>query len=59
MYGFAADETSAGRSIADYLTARFPHPVVGDRVELGPVQFVVRETQGDRITKVGLKLGRG
>lgn len=58
MYGFPADEASAARSIADYLTARFPHPVVGDRVELGPVQFVVRETQGDRITKVGLKLGR-
>lgn len=58
MYGFSVDDDVAERSISDYLAQRYPHPVVGDRVQLGPVQLVVRETQGDRIIKVGLKLSR-
>jgi len=59
MYGFPADDAVAGLTISEYISNRYPHPVVGDRVELGPVQFVVRETDGDTITKVGLKLSRG
>jgi potassium/hydrogen antiporter len=58
MYGFPLDEASASLTISEYITDRYPHPVIGDRVELGPVQFVVRETDGDHITKVGLKLSR-
>lgn len=58
MYGFTVDDASAALTISEHITERFPHPVVGDRVELGPVQFVVRETDGDHITKVGLKLSR-
>ena len=35
---------------------RFDQPVVGDRVRLGSVEFVVREMRGGRIVKVGMKL---
>jgi potassium/hydrogen antiporter len=35
------------------------HPVVGDRLQLKTVDLVVREVEGDRILKVGLKLMRG
>jgi len=34
------------------------HPVVGDRLRLKTVDLVVREVEGDRILKVGLKLMR-
>lgn len=34
------------------------HPVVGDRLRLGHVDLVVRQVEGDRILKVGLKLNR-
>ncbi|SDW31834.1 potassium/proton antiporter [Thiocapsa roseopersicina] len=34
------------------------HPVVGDRLQLKTVDLVVREVEGDRILKVGLKLMR-
>ena len=34
------------------------HPVVGDRIGLKTVDLVVREVEGDRILKVGLKLMR-
>jgi NhaP-type Na+/H+ and K+/H+ antiporter len=32
--------------------------VVGDRLDLGSLLLVVREVSGDRVVKVGLKLGR-
>jgi cell volume regulation protein A len=35
------------------------HPVVGDRLQLKAVDLVVRQVEGDRILKVGLKLTRG
>ncbi|QVL50557.1 MAG: potassium/proton antiporter [Thiocapsa sp.] len=34
------------------------HPVVGDRLQIESVDLVVREVEGDRILKVGLKLMR-
>ena len=34
------------------------HPVVGDRVQLGCVELVVREVESDAVTQVGLKLPR-
>lgn len=56
IYGFRTEPASAGMTIADYLLQRFPKPVVGDRVRLGSVEFVVRATEGDRIEQVGLKI---
>ncbi|HZP88486.1 MAG TPA: potassium/proton antiporter [Burkholderiales bacterium] len=33
-------------------------PVQGDRVRVGPLELIVRETQGARVARVGLRIGR-
>lgn len=58
IYGFELDEASRESSIAELLQRTFPRPVVGDRIRLKTVEFVVREIEDDRISKVGLKLVR-
>lgn len=58
VYGFTPPEDALGRSVSDYLTARFNRrPVVGDRVSLDEVELVVRELADGVVSRVGLKLG--
>lgn len=46
-------------TLAEYFAQAFNRrPVVGDRLPLGSLEIVVREMEGERITKVGLKLSR-
>ncbi len=56
LYGLTLDPVDAAGTLEHCLKRRFGRPVVGDRVRLGPVEFVVREMRGERIVKVGLKL---
>ncbi|AHF04235.1 sodium/hydrogen exchanger [Marichromatium purpuratum 984] len=58
VYGMAIDPADRDLTL-DALIRRSlnQHPVVGDRLELGRMALVVREVEGDRVTKVGLKLG--
>ncbi|TGG95556.1 potassium/proton antiporter [Natronospirillum operosum] len=56
MYGFPLPEDSKGHTLHSYLNRKFDRPVVGDRVRLGSIELVVRDMQGDRCEKVGLKL---
>lgn len=57
LYGFTVPLYSEHDSVEDFLNRKFySKPVVGDRVTLGRVQFVVREVQDGRIMSVGLKL---
>jgi len=57
IYGFEVDAAAAaGQSIEEFLLARYPRPVIGDRAQLGNVAFVVRQVEGNRITQIGLKL---
>lgn len=56
IYGFEVDATAAEQSIEEFLLARYPRPVIGDRAQLGDVAFVVRQVAGNRITQIGLKL---
>lgn len=56
LYGFVPDAEDADCDVAAFLLARHPKPVIGDRVRLGTVEIVVREVEGNRPTKVGLKL---
>jgi potassium/hydrogen antiporter len=58
MYGFQTDPRGGERTIAELLLQTYPRPVIGDRIRLGTVEFVVRELDGDQISKVGLKLVR-
>lgn len=59
VYGFEAPQTKGpNQTLADYLHEAFNRrPVVGDRLQLGTCELVVREIQGERISQVGLKLG--
>jgi len=57
VYGIEFDELPPDLSLAECFARRTKgHPVVGDRVTLGPVSLVARATDADSVTKVGLKL---
>jgi cell volume regulation protein A len=56
-YGFPLPGEDAGQRVSDYFAERLnEHPVVGDRLPLGPTELIVREVEGDRVTKVGLEI---
>ena len=59
-YGFQLpDDADPQQTIGSYLYTVFrKRAVVGDRVNLNNVQFVVREIQGNQIVQVGLKIRR-
>jgi cell volume regulation protein A len=56
VYNFPVPPEMANWSIARYIFSKYRHPVVGDRVSLGKVEFVVLALRGRRLTKVSLKL---
>ena len=57
VYGIEFDELPPELSLAECFARRTKgHPVVGDKVVLGPVTLVARATDADRVTKVGLKM---
>ena len=57
VYGIEFDELPPDLSLAECFAKRTKgHPVVGDKVILGPVTLVARATEADRVTKVGLKM---
>jgi cell volume regulation protein A len=56
FYGVEIPAGAEAVSLGDYLQRIFrKRPVVGDRLKVGRVEFVVREMQGGRVTRVGLK----
>lgn len=55
-YGFKAPEGKANLTLHELLVERFGTPVVGDRLRLKPVELVVRQLDGARVTRVGLKI---
>lgn len=56
LYGFSVPDDKAHWSIARYIYSQYRHPVVGDRVSLGRIEFVVLEMKDAKLTQVGLKL---
>jgi cell volume regulation protein A len=60
-YGLDLPTASHDLTLDDFmrLSLHTAHPVVGDRLQLKAVDLVVRQVEGDRILKVGLKLTRG
>lgn len=57
LYFFEVPENLKTTTVAAFINRQFHQkPVVGDRVHLGDVQFVVKKLQGERIAAVGLKL---
>jgi cell volume regulation protein A len=56
-YGLPVPEGKGQTPLADFLAARLRGlPVVGDRVRLGNVEFVVRKMEDGRIKEVGLRI---
>jgi len=56
-YGLKLPEGTAEMTVEDYMRNKLhTAPVVGDRLALAGVELVVREMDGGRISRVGLKL---
>jgi cell volume regulation protein A len=57
VYGITIDAEQRELSLSQVIAARHRgHPVVGDNVTVGLVQLVVMAVEGDRVTRVGMKL---
>jgi potassium/hydrogen antiporter len=56
MYHFPVPPEMQNWSIARYIYTKYRQPVVGDRVSLGKIEFVVLAMKNLHITKVSLKL---
>ncbi|OGA61669.1 MAG: K+/H+ antiporter [Betaproteobacteria bacterium RIFCSPLOWO2_12_FULL_65_14] len=57
IYGIEVPESASRKTLAEYLKDLFHgRVVVGDRAALGSAELVVREIQGGRVSRVGLKL---
>ena len=57
VYGITIDAEQRELSLSQVIARRHRgHPVVGDNVSVGPVQLVVMAMEGDRVTRVGMKL---
>lgn len=55
LYGIHLPDDAHGHSLDSWIHKRFAEPVVGDRIELDGMTLVVREMNGNKCTKVGLK----
>ena len=59
VYGTNVDRFDSSLTLSEcFSKSRRGHPVIGDRLDLGTVMLVVKAVQGDKVTKVGLKLRR-
>jgi len=56
VYNFPVPPDMANWSIARYIFSKYRQPVVGDRVRLGQVEFVVLSMKNQRLIKVSVKL---
>ena len=58
MYGIAVPEALQALTVGEFINRQFHHKaVVGDRVSIDSVEFVVKKLDGDQIAVIGLKLG--
>ena len=59
IYGVSIEQFDPALTLSECFAKNSKgHPVVGDRLDLGTVLLVVREVQGDSVTKAGMKLSR-
>ncbi|SEQ14436.1 cell volume regulation protein A [Ectothiorhodospira magna] len=57
IYGLKLPESAKDMTLEEFILDRLnTSPVVGDRLQCGEVELVVREMAADRIARVGLKL---
>lgn len=59
MYGLEIPPKHQEQTAEQFISEHFHgKPVVGDRVQLGPIKFVVKELDGNKPTAVGIKLSK-
>jgi cell volume regulation protein A len=59
IYGVAPPAGLEHATLREAMSARFKgRPVVGDRVDLGEIELVVREVSGAQVSRVGLVIAR-
>lgn len=59
VYGVEIDRFESSLTLSEcFAKSQRGHPVVGDRLDLGAIMLVVKAVDGDKVTKVGLKLRR-
>lgn len=57
QYDLPLPETMAGWTLEEFLASRLRgKPVVGDRIRLGKLEFVVRAVEDGHVTQVGLRI---
>lgn len=56
LYQFPVPDEMKNWSIARYILSKYRQPVIGDRVRLGHVDFVVVSIKNNRLEKIGLKI---
>ena len=55
LYGAHVPADVGERSVSGFIAKHLLRPVVGDRLQLGPVDLVIRQMEGSRITALGLR----
>mgnify|MGYP003110057685 CR=1 FL=1 len=57
IYSVKLEQCDPNQTLSEYFTSVSKgHPVIGDRIDMGTILLVVREIDGDKVTRVGLKL---
>ena len=59
FYGIDISGYDPGLSLSTCFRRAHGHPVVGDKLRLGPLKLVVKAVSGDQVTRVGLNLHSG
>ena len=60
VYGASVPPLAKGMTLAEFLDRRFHKRCgVGDRVMIGAMELVVREVDGNKVSKVGVRMRRG
>jgi len=55
LYGARVPADAGQQTVGEFIATHLPRPVVGDRLRLGPVDLVIREMEGRRVTALGLR----
>ncbi len=55
LYGARVPADVGESTVSGFIAKHLPRPVVGDRLRLGPVDLVIRQMEGSRITALGLR----
>ena len=57
MYGVPFEPLDRDKTLADFMSQRLEGAIaVGERVKIGDIELIVRETTRDKIAKVGLEI---